>query len=225
MSCGESGSEKTGRQKEEVHLSGLILAGGRSSRMGQDKATIEIAGKPLIRRIYDVVAACDDSSTLPIGNIYVVTPWVNRYQHLLPISCHFILEQQPHQGPLLGFAAGLTQINSTWILLVACDLPNLSTPVIQNWIAGLKDVPPQSIAYLPKNPRKGWEPLCGFYRRSCLDSLLEYISASETSFQGWLAKNSVSELPIGDRQCLLNCNSPADLLGITTDRSVDRPDS
>ena len=193
----------------------MILAGGQSSRMGADKATISIDGVPLIRRIYDVIAACPQNSI----RIYVVTPWVDKYQPILPVNCQFLLEQQPHQGPLIGFAQSLHQITSAWVLLLACDLPNLSTPVVQAWIDGLGDLPRQSIAYLPKNPDgKGWEPLCGFYRRSCLDSLLEYIEAGGRSFQGWLANSSVTELAVRDRQWLLNCNTPADLAGVIIDR-------
>lgn len=196
----------------------MILAGGRSVRMGQDKAAMQIGGIPLIRRIYDVVANCHYHSTVLTNSIYVVTPWANRYQPILPISCHFIPEQQPHQGPLQGFAQGLSHITATWVFLLACDLPNLSVPIVQNWIAGLEDLPPQSIAYLPRNFDKGWEPLCGFYRRTCLDSLREYLSAGGKSFQGWLATHSVTELEIADRQWLLNCNTPADLQQVITDR-------
>ncbi len=202
----------------EVSLSVMILAGGRSVRMGQDKALIAIDGIPLIRRIYDDVAACHYNSTALANSVYVVSPWTDRYQPILPASCHFIAEQQPHHGPLLGFAQGLSQINSTWVFLLACDLPNLSIPVIQTWIAELADIPPQSIAYLPRNFGKGWEPLCGFYRRSCLDSLLAYINAGGRSFQGWLGTSMVTELAIEDRQLLLNCNTPADLTGIISDR-------
>jgi molybdenum cofactor guanylyltransferase len=207
-------------------LSVMILAGGWSSRMGQDKATISIDGIPLIRRIYDVAAACSDNARVLEDRVYVVTPWVDRYQPILPITCQFLLEQQPHQGPLVGFAQSLHQITSAWVLLLACDLPNLSTPVVQAWIDGLGDIPHQSIAYLPKNPDgKGWEPLCGFYRRSGLDSLLEYIQTGGRSFQGWLANRIVTELAVSDRQWLLNCNTPADLAGAIANISLKYPDS
>jgi molybdenum cofactor guanylyltransferase len=181
--------------------------------MGMDKATISIEGVPLIRRIYNVVAACTDNNSITLEHrIYVVTPWTERYQTILPVDCLFLTEQQPHQGPLIGFAASLAEITSAWVLLLACDLPNLSTPAIQSWIDELADVPSQSMAYLPRNLEgKGWEPLCGFYRRSCLASLLDYIEAGGRSFQGWLANFTVTELSIGDRQLLFNCNTPADL--------------
>jgi molybdenum cofactor guanylyltransferase len=186
--------------------------------MGMDKATISIEGVPLIRRIYDVVAACTDRDATTLAKrIYVVTPWAEKYQSLLPVDCQFLTEQQPDRGPLIGFAASLTEIASDWVLLLACDLPKLSTPAIQSWIDELADVSSQSMAYLPRNLEgKGWEPLCGFYRRSCLASLLEYIEAGGRSFQGWLSNCNVTELPIADQQLLFNCNTPADLARVIT---------
>jgi molybdenum cofactor guanylyltransferase len=190
--------------------------------MGRDKASIEIEGIPLIRRIYEVVAACrapasspdEDRADLLSHSIYVQTPWAQRYQPILPASCQFISEPQLHQGPLVAFERGLRAMTSDWVLLVACDLPNLSTPLVQSWIDRLPSIPAQSIAYLPKHPHKGWEPLCGFYRQICQRSLDEYIHAGGKSFQGWLAQNPVTELEIADRTCLMNCNTPADLAAI-----------
>jgi molybdenum cofactor guanylyltransferase len=199
---------------ESQFLSVLILAGGRSSRMGRDKATLEIAGVPMIRRIYDAIAGCDDRDGSLASRIYVVTPWAERYRSLLPAACHFIAEVQPDRGSLMGFQQGLAEVNSEWVLLLACDLPNLSTPVLQSWLDNLSAVPAQSIAYLPRNLEKGWEPLCGCYRRSCLSSLLDYTHNGRRSFQGWLAQHQVTELPIADRRCLTNCNTPADLAAV-----------
>ena len=191
-------------------LSVVILAGGRSTRMGRDKAMIEITGVPLIRRIYDVVSTCVD-----LDRVYVVTPWSEQYRQVLPPSCKFISEQQPTQGPLIAFSQALAQIETTWVLLLACDLPNLSASAIQSWIDSLPTIDSQSIAYLPRHVSKGWEPLCGFYRQICRESAIEYINNDGRSFQGWLKMNAVTELVIADPLWLVNCNTPADLAAIT----------
>jgi molybdenum cofactor guanylyltransferase len=211
-----------------VKVAAMILAGGKSSRMGRDKATIEIDGIPMLRRIYDVVAGCNDTEIKSIDGIYIVTPWSERYQSILPMlgtsgcanDANFIAEDA-HRGPLVGFARGLSQIEADWVLLLACDLPNLSTSFIQGSIERLSDIPAQSIAYLPKADR-GWEALCGFYRGNCLDSLREYINGGGQSFQGWLKAKIVTELAVDDRQILLNCNTPADLAEII-DRQIPTP--
>jgi molybdenum cofactor guanylyltransferase len=188
--------------------------------MGRDKALIEIAGTPLIRRIYDAIASCREhdgviASSLDLyPQISVVTPWAERYQSVLPIDCHFIADQQPDHGPLIAFAQAIATVPSTWIFLVACDLPYLSTPLIKSWIDQLPSISPTSIAYLPRHQSKGWEPLCGFYRQTCDRSLAEYINHDGRSFQNWLTNNTVTELTIDDPMCLVNCNTPADLRAI-----------
>jgi molybdenum cofactor guanylyltransferase len=191
--------------------------------MGRDKASLEIDGIPLIRRIYDTAAACRD----PIGRnltdtaqIYVVTPWPQRYESMLPAACQFLPDRSPDGGPLIAFSQSLPAIDADWTLLLACDLPNLSTAIVQAWIDRLPSIPAESIAYLARHPDKGWEPLCGFYRQICGDSLCVYIADGGRSFQGWLQLNVVTELVIADPNCLANCNTPEDLATIVAARST-----
>jgi molybdenum cofactor guanylyltransferase len=103
------------------------------------------------------------------------------------------------------------------VLLLACDLPNLSTPLIQSWIDRLPSIDSQSIAYLPRHVTKGWEPLSGFYRQICHASAIEYINGGGRSFQNWLKMNVVTELVVADPRCLANCNTPNDLETIVSD--------
>ncbi len=202
--------------------------------MGRDKASLEIDGIPLIRRIYDVVAACRDLTGQQLAataQIYVVTPWPQRYESMLPATCHFLPDLAPNCGPLVAFSNSLPAIAATWILLLACDLPNLSTAIVQTWIDRLPTIPAESVAYLVRQPDKGWEPLCGFYRQICSHSLRDYIDDSHSvvpparlrqrgqSFQGWLQLQPVTELVIADPYCLVNCNTPADLATIVAARS------
>ncbi|BDA68179.1 molybdopterin-guanine dinucleotide biosynthesis protein A [Rivularia sp. IAM M-261] len=189
-------------------VSAIILAGGKSSRMGQDKAMISVDGAPLLLRVYQVAVACADS-------VYVVTPWQERYEDLLPVGCQFIREV-PFEGsnnagsPLVGFARALVEVSTEWVLLLACDLPNLQVKVLQGWIEGLENSRAEAIAVLAKH-EKGWEPLCGFYRKSCLLGLNKYISEGGRSFQQWLDQNTVDVLPDSSTDMFFNCNTPEDL--------------
>ena len=194
--------------EKTISLSAIVLAGGQSSRMGQDKALISLQGVPLLRQICDIALSC-------ASEVYVVTPWPERYQDVLPNTCHVIQEvplpgeTEPH-GPLVGFAQALDRVETDWVLLLACDLPHLQVKVLQDWAMELEKTAPDAIALLPRHP-KGWEPLCGFYRRQCLPILTQYIDEGGRSFQHWLAQNPVQELPVSDTQLLFNCNTPADL--------------
>jgi molybdenum cofactor guanylyltransferase len=179
--------------------------------MGRDKARIEIDGVPIVRRVYNAVAGCPE---IAADRIYVVTPWAQRYRSLLPTSCQFMLEPQPTQGPLVALAIGLAAIATEWTLVVACDLPNLSSECLRSGISSLPSLAAENMAYLPSNTSKGWEPLCGFYRTNCRASLHSYIADGGRSFQGWLQENNVTAWEISDRNCLFNCNTPADLEAI-----------
>ena len=195
-------------EKSDQGLSAIVLAGGQSSRMGRDKALIALQGVPLLKQVYEIAVKC-------ASPVYVVTPWPERYQDILPNSCRFIREvplpdeTEPH-GPLVGLAQGLAQVETQWVLVLACDLPRLQVEVLQSWIGLLDDVKDDAIALLPRDA-KGWQPLCGFYRHGRLPALTGFINQGGRSFQRWLSKYPVQELPVSDRQMLFNCNTPTDL--------------
>lgn len=193
----------------QTQVTAIILAGGQSSRMGRDKALLKYQNSTLLAHTCEVAQEC-------ASQVYVVTPWVEKYQEILPSGCSLIpeLPVTPGKGnnsPLVAFAQGLAQIETAteWILLFACDLPYLSASQIRKWLTSLAEVEMQAIAHLPHHAR-GWEPLCGFYHRSCLPSLQEYIEQGQRSFQGWLAQQNVEELAVSDRKVLFNCNTPQD---------------
>jgi molybdenum cofactor guanylyltransferase len=191
-----------------TQFAAIILAGGQSSRMGRDKALIEIDGVPLLQKICLVAGECTD-------RVYVITPSPEKYKATIPPNCQILQEvvlngeKKPH-GPLVGFAQALTQVESEWILLLACDLPRLTSSEIKQWSSYLETTPVDAIALLPHNP-KGWEPLCGFYRRHCLSLLNEFIDLGGRSFQQWLEGHVVQELLVSDNKILFNCNTPDDL--------------
>jgi molybdenum cofactor guanylyltransferase len=185
-------------------FSAILLAGGRSSRMGTDKALIEIEGIPLIQRI----ARLAQSLT---SQVYVVTSTPEKYQSYVP-ECQLVRETNP-QGSLTGFSLGLAEIQTEWVLLLACDLPNLKIEPLEEWASRLPQIAIDAIAYLPHHP-KGWEPLCGFYRRKALSPLQKYIAGGGRSFQEWLPQHLVVEIPVANRDLLFNCNTPADLKAV-----------
>ncbi|TBR61197.1 molybdenum cofactor guanylyltransferase [Westiellopsis prolifica IICB1] len=191
-----------------AQLTAIILAGGKSTRMGRDKALIPIEDVPMLQRICEIAEACAEQ-------VYVVTPWPERYQDLLPPKSQFIQEvllaketgnEPKTHGPLVGFSQGLTQVTTDWVLLLACDLPNLRVEVLQEWIAGLEQVSEEAIAALVYRNNR-WEPLCGFYRRRCLPELNKYIEQGGRSFQEWLKRYPVQALPLLDSEMLFNFNS------------------
>ncbi|ELR96658.1 molybdenum cofactor guanylyltransferase [Gloeocapsa sp. PCC 73106] len=187
---------------EATKISTIILAGGKSSRMGTDKALLQLNNRPLLQIICETAQQTSQY-------LYVVTPWPERYINILPPNCNLVRELSSH-GPLVAFAQGLSAVTTEWVLLLACDLPCLEVEAIREWIGLLQQVPVGAIALLPKHPTKGWEPLIGFYRTRALPLIEEFIALGGTSFQSWLAQQQVAELEVKNPQLLFNCNTPAD---------------
>lgn len=205
-------------------ISAIILAGGRSSRMGQDKALILIGGVPLLQRTCEVALQCTAS-------VSVITFCPNKYREIVPSQCDLLQEQSlPHEpfsnsrphGALVGFAQALATAKTSWVLLLACDLPYLQASILQRW---MRQIPEENraIALLPRT-EKGWEPLCGFYHVRGLTTLIPFINQGGRSFQRWLTQipvqaitaSSTSEDARQDAQMLFNCNTPEDLSLLST---------
>ncbi|MBW4485117.1 MAG: molybdenum cofactor guanylyltransferase [Tildeniella torsiva UHER 1998/13D] len=196
-------------------LAAVILAGGRSSRMGHDKALISVGTETLIQRTYRVALACADT-------VYVVTPWPDRYHAALPNSVAFIVEpclprqSGTFQGPLPALIKTLDVLQARsegdpdWVLTLACDMPNLSVAVLSTWRDQLAHLSPHHLAYLPKRQQR-WEPLCGFYRVAALESLKQYAATGGRSLQDWLNQQAIAPIPHVDAAMLTNINTPDDL--------------
>ncbi len=182
----------------------LVLAGGKSSRMGEDKALLHFAGKPLLTRVCEVA----ETVKLPV---YILTSWPEKYQEILPEGSQFLLEKNPGNGPLVALAEGLQMISADWVLLLGCDLPLLNSEIIHHWMMQLREVPNHILAMVPYY-QCSWEPLCGFYRTQALISLQGFIGQGARSFQLWLSQIDVIKLSLGEEEAamLFNCNTPED---------------
>src|SRR5712691_8368629 len=99
---------------------GFVLVGGKSSRMGRDKANLPFEGRTLVER---VAAAVADAA----GSVTLVGP-PGRYESLgLPV----IADLEPDLGPLGGIHAALSATSAAWNLIAACDLPAVSGPFLK----------------------------------------------------------------------------------------------
>lgn len=188
-------------------LAALVLAGGKSRRMGQDKALLMLAGQPLIWHVWNTAQAVTPA-------VWVVTPRIEQYRAYLPETAQWISEvppppTAPAPGPLVAFAEALAQLKADWILLLPCDLPALRAEVLNQWQQHLSTLPSEILAYVPRTPN-GWEPLCGFYRQTSLLSVQAYIAAGGRSFQNWLDQIPVQPIPCVPAEMLANCNTPED---------------
>ena len=193
-------------QSSKQFLSAVILAGGKSSRMGQDKALIAWDGIPLLQRVCQVASQC-------CQQVYILTPWPERYQEIVTdFNDQFLVESNPGQGPLVALAQALAELPTEWILLLACDLPLLQVEIIRDWAARLNNIPDSILATVPQQ-ENFWQPTCGFYRREALQELEKFIQQGGRSCQTWLDQIPVDPILLDERlsNMLFNCNTPQDL--------------
>jgi molybdopterin-guanine dinucleotide biosynthesis protein A len=131
--------------------SGFILAGGESSRMGRDKAQLELGGVPLILRTARLVESVAGAPAI-IGN-----PEAYR-----ALGLRAIADDWPGAGPLGGIATALRAAATPWSLIVATDLPYLTREWLEHLVArGLASSADAVVAMSTHGP----EPLCAMYHQ------------------------------------------------------------
>ncbi|MBK9168009.1 MAG: molybdenum cofactor guanylyltransferase [Bryobacterales bacterium] len=180
---------------------GFVLAGGRSSRMGSDKALLPFAGRALVLHVADLVAASAGSVTL-IGS-------PERYGSLgLPL----LPDLRPGEGPLAGIEAALHAASADWNLVVACDMPRLSLPLLE----GLFEVAEASgaDAVVPCAASGRLEPLCTVWRDRCLAAVSEALDRGERRVSVVLDRVGALRWRSPDSEAFTNVNTPADWTAI-----------
>ena len=145
-------------------VTGAILAGGKSSRMGRDKALLEIDGKPFIQRIAETLRQIFD-------HVVIISGHGENYKFLnLPIYN----DVYRNCGPLGGVHSALTHSTTKSVFIVPCDLPFLSPDVVRSilsshaWTAATV---PTAFGCI--------QPLCGVYTRRCLPLLEEHLKRGQ----------------------------------------------
>jgi molybdenum cofactor guanylyltransferase len=151
-------------------LTGLILAGGKSSRMGSDKALLEIAGKPLLQLQIERLRSLECSEILISG------PKNRGYDRFGEKLVEDLVEDM---GPLAGLCAGLHAAREQWILALAIDMPNVSVDFLK-WLTEQRT----NVDMVCPKSNFGFEPLCAVYRKSvCLPVFEKNLAAKELSLQ------------------------------------------
>ncbi|MCA1667187.1 MAG: molybdenum cofactor guanylyltransferase [Thermomicrobia bacterium] len=141
-------------------ITAVILAGGRSRRMGADKALLRLpsGGATLIERVVAAARAVSD-------DIVIVAADTAR---LPAMTVRTVPDAIAGAGPLAGLVAGFAAAHYPDILALACDLPYLSVPLLQ-WMAALPQTWDALVPYRPNDDGKaGWQPLHAIYARACL---------------------------------------------------------
>lgn len=180
-----------------IGVSGFVLVGGKSSRMGRDKALLPWNGITLAQHVAQTVAEATGSATL-IGD-------PARYSGLgYPVYP----DRLPGHGPISGVATALSISRDEWALVAGCDMPAISAGPLRLLVQEAAATHTRCI--VPVGP-SGPEPLCAVYHRDCLPAIEKAIAEGRFRMRDIVNELRASFFTSIDPACFANLNTPRDL--------------
>ncbi len=151
-----SSFRKSNNMGSPIQVSGVIMAGGASRRLGRNKALERIGGKALIERVLD--------SLVPLTTeVVAVVARPEQAALRLPSWVRVVSDRYPGRGSLGGIFTGLDASAETWSLVVACDMPFLNPELLRHLMEESTNVD-AVVPCLGGQP----EPLHALYSKACL---------------------------------------------------------
>ena len=182
-------------------LLGLVLAGGRSERMGRDKASLKQDGTAFLERAYALLE--------PLASRVYVSARADQ-QDDLRYRYPRLNDDLTDVGPAAGVLAAHAAFPEAAWLVIACDMPLLDHPVLEHLVSA-RDRAAGATAFVA--PADGApEPLCAIYEPATLAAFAEAVAAGGSpSLRRLLEGCEATLLRWPDERVLTNVNTPADL--------------
>jgi molybdopterin-guanine dinucleotide biosynthesis protein A len=189
-----------------VKTTGIILAGGKNLRMGQNKAFLKVHGQRIIDRTKSIFVDLFDE-------VLLVT---NSPLDYLDLNLRIVTDLYQEKGALGGVFAGLFHATHPHAFVAACDMPFLNKALISHLIS----LSPGFDIVIPKT-EDGWQPLHAIYSQKCLPFMEDLLFKSNLKIIDFFPRVKKREVPTEeilpfDPQLLsfLNLNTPEDLVRV-----------
>ncbi len=182
-------------------LYGLVLAGGRSKRMGRDKALLEHEGESQLARMMALLGECVDRAFVSTSNEQRDEPERRRFDQ--------IVDRYADMGPLAGILSAMDEYPHADWLVVACDLPNIDAMTLRHLIDKQSFEHPFT-AYISSHDGLP-EPLCAVYRSGTDTVLREFVDDGIRCPRKILIRSDTCLIEQLDPRSLDNVNTPDDL--------------
>src|SRR3954453_16296065 len=194
--------------REPTSITGIVLAGGRSSRFGSDKMAAEYRGQPLLFHAIESVASVADEIVLVLAPRATVPSD-------LPSSVRTARDEEAYGGPLRGLAAGFAGVTRDLALVAGGDMPRLSPTVLRKMCRTIESSDADAVALLEGAQRR---PMPLVLRTRVREGVDDALDRGERSLRGFLDAVRVTEIPEAtwrtsdpDGGTLLDVDRPGDL--------------
>jgi FdhD protein/molybdopterin-guanine dinucleotide biosynthesis protein A len=164
-------------------ITGVVLAGGQSTRFGRNKALVEWQGQFLIQHVINALTAVFDEC-------FLVTSTADTAASYAFLNLPIVSDRHKNQGPRAGIDAALHQCRTPWIFAVACDMPTLS-PELITFLCGLAGKGADAVIPWPAS---GPEPLCGLYHKNTRQEIAGQLQANKGRLKDLLEKLAVRKV-------------------------------
>jgi molybdopterin-guanine dinucleotide biosynthesis protein A len=188
-------------------ISGIVLAGGDSRRMGRDKRAVALGDRPLLEIAIDLVASVSDE-------VVVSCRRGNRPDMAsLPGRVLELAFDERDGGPLAGLEAALSAARHELVVVVPIDMPGLTAHMLTTLVEATEGRPAaQGAVFVIES---ALQPFPGAYRRSILPIVSAHLDAGELRIHDLLSRLNLvcvpAPLDVDVRHSFLNVNTPADL--------------
>jgi molybdopterin-guanine dinucleotide biosynthesis protein A len=164
-----------------LERSAIILAGGFSTRLGQDKGLVQLAGKPLVRHVLDKAKNLVDETLVVVSS----NSQAEKYEKVLGSDASISVDNAKAHGPLAGTNVGFMEASGKYSLLLPCDAPFISRDILQL----LLELCINKNAVIPRWPNCNIEPLQAVYcTEAALRASNEAVSSGEVKMQAMVDK-------------------------------------
>ncbi len=167
-----------------MNVTGVVLAGGRSRRLGRDKAVELVGGEPLISRVIGRMSEVANEI------VVVVSGDEGASQLPLPQDATVVVDAYPDKGSLGGIFSGLRAGRSDWAMVVACDMPFVNVALLKH-ILDQTDECDAVVPMLDGRP----EPIHAAYSKVCLPAIEKKILADDLKIAGFFEDVRVKFVP------------------------------
>jgi molybdopterin-guanine dinucleotide biosynthesis protein A len=183
-------------------VTGIILSGGKSSRMGKNKSLLTLGDKKVIEHIHDEMKSCTD-------DIVVVANEPSAYTFL---AKEIISDRIPGKGPLAGLEAAFYHKKADAYIVSACDTPLIKREVYKHLVSSLHNYEAAVPVFNDQT-----HPLSGVYRRSVLQAVRQQLDKDELRVKSFFKNIHVNYVDnfgkISNKvlqQHFFNMNTPSD---------------